>query len=199
MRAPAVFGALVAAVALGASACSASQGAVATKTSSSSTSSLPASTLPSSTPTLAVTPTTISPPAHVGGAVFLPGVNDVPPARVTLVKVIDPAQGADQFATPVAGGKFVGVQLRITFGGDGPVFVDVAGDTILDDSSGDPYQPTEANIQNCPAFNLGPSVSPGATVLGCLTFQIADDTKASEITFTPNGQFGEVSAEWQIP
>jgi len=115
------------------------------------------------------------------------------------VQVVDPAQGADQFATPVSGGRFIGVQLRITLGGDTPSVLDANGDTILDDSQGNLYQPVDANLVSCPAFNLGTFVSPGKTVLGCLSFQVATDTKIAELTFTLGGQFGNVSAEWTIP
>jgi hypothetical protein len=135
----------------------------------------------------------------VGGSVFLPGVNQDPPAQVTLVKVVDPAQGADQFSTPVGSGRLVGIQLRITFGGTSPVALNVAGDTILEDTQGTLNQPTAANIVNCPAFNLGPTVRPGVPVTGCVAFDVDPAPKISEVLFTPGGQFGNVSAEWDLP
>ena len=184
----------------GLAACGATtQGASGPTTSSSVTSSVASSTLPLTGATLAVTPTTISPPAHVGGTVQVPASGGNPPAQVTLVKVVDPAQGADRFAQPVSGGRFVGAQLRIVLGGTAPQFLDVTSDTVLRDANGNLYQPTNANLVNCPAFNLGSTVSPGATVTGCVTFQVGFDARVSEITFTPGGPFGNVSADWVVP
>jgi len=180
----------------------ATQGATGTPTSTiatSATSGGASSTLPLTGATLAVTPTTLLPPAHVGGTVQVPGADPSPPAQVTLVQIIDPAQGADRFANPVSGSRFVGVQLRVVLGGTAPRFLDVNSDTILDDTQGNMYQPATANLVNCPAFNLGPTVSPGKTVLGCLTFQIGLNARIEEITFTPGGPFGNVSAEWVLP
>jgi hypothetical protein len=184
----------------GLAACGAStQGATGSTTSTATASTAASTTRPLTNPTLAVTPTTILPPAHVGGTVQVPAADPSPPAQVTLVKVVDPAQGADRFAQPVSGGRFVGVQLRITLGGTAPRFLDVNSDTVLDDTSGNLYQPTNANLVNCPAFNLGPTVSPGASVLGCVTFQVGFDARVAAITFTPGGPFSNVSAEWVVP
>jgi hypothetical protein len=130
--------------------------------------------------------------------VFLPGVNQDPPVQVTLVKVVNPAQGADQFSVPVGSGRFVGVQLRIVFGGTSPVTLNAAGATILEDAQGNLYQPTVANVLNCPAFN-NPTVRPGKPVLGCVTFDVDPAPKITEVLFTPSGQFGNVSAEWNLP
>jgi hypothetical protein len=135
----------------------------------------------------------------VGGSVFLPGVNQDPPVQATLVKIVDPAQGADQFSVPVGSGRFVAVQLRIVFGGTNPISFDAAGATILEDTQGNLYQPTGANVVNCPAFNVGRVVRPGKPVLGCVTFDVDPSPKISEVLFTPNGQFGNVSAEWDLP
>ena len=206
MRA-ATCAALVAVVAaLGATACSAPTRRASTTTTSSgssrgssSTTTVPPTTLPSSTPTLAVTPTTISPAARVGGSVFLPGVNQDPPVQVTLVKVVNPARGADQFSTPVGTGQFVAVQLNIVFGGTNPVSPNVADDTVLEDNQGSIYQPTVANVLNCPAFRANPTARPGKPLVGCLTFDVDSGSKISEVLFTPNGQYGNVSAEWDLP
>jgi len=186
-------------IVLGTTACSASSRKASTPTSTTPASTTTPSTLPSSTPTLAVTPTTIAPPGRVGSAVFLPGVNDSPPAQVTLVKVVDPATGADQFAAPVGSSRLVGVRLRIVFGGNGPVALDPAGDTLLQDSQGNVYQPIAANIMNCPAFTIGPMVGRGQPTVGCLTFDVDASAKLRKVLFTPNGQFGSVSAEWTLP
>jgi hypothetical protein len=185
---------------LGAAACSAPSKRASTPTSSSiSSSSTTPTTLPSSSATLAVTPTTISPPGRVGDAVFLPGVDGTPPAQVTLVKIIDPARGADQFAAPVGSSRLVGVKLRITYGGTNPVPLDPGSATTLEDAQNNLYQPIAANIVNCPAFKPGRILPPGTSAGGCLTFDVDTGAKITEVLFTPNGQFGSVTAEWDLP
>jgi hypothetical protein len=124
-------------------------------------------------------------------------VNQAPAALATLVKVIDPARGADQFANPIGSSRLVGVQLMITIGVTTPTAFDVVGATLLEDANDNLYQPTAANIRNCPAFN-GPLVKPGKRKLGCLTFDVDSNAKLTELLFTPNGQFGNVSAEWDL-
>lgn len=135
---------------------------------------------------------------HVGKTVLLPALDTSPQALATVSKVIDPAQAADQ-STPMTGGRFVAVQLRMTFGGRLPISLDPTGDVLLDDAQGNLYVPIDTTIANCPAFNFGATISPGSTVVGCVTFQLATNATVSEITFTPGGQFGSVSAEWLVP
>jgi len=129
--------------------------------------------------------------------VYLPATGQDPATQVTLQTVVDQAQGADQFAAPVAGGRLVGARFTITIASDSAP-LDISGDAILDDVHGNLYSPIDANIAGCPAF--GPAaLSPGSTTTGCLTFEVPADVVLSEITFTPHGQFGNVSAEWLIP
>lgn len=129
---------------------------------------------------------------------MLPALDTNPQALVTVTKVIDPAQAADQ-STPMTGGRLVAVQLRMTLGGPLRVSLDPTGDVLLDDAQGNLYVPIDTNIANCPALNFGATISPGSTVAGCVTFQLDSNATVSEITFTPGGQFGSVSAEWLVP
>ncbi len=152
-----------------------------------------------SAPTAPVVPTTVQPHAHTGGTVVIPSGGFGPPAQVTLLSFVDPASGADQFAVPVAGDRFVGVRLRVTFGGTSPVQENLAGDTSIQDSQGSTYSSTQANLQGCPAFTTGLTLSPGKTATGCVTFDVSAATTITEVMFTPGGQLGNVTAEWDIP
>jgi hypothetical protein len=84
------------------------------------------------------------------------------------------------------------------FGGTSPAQEDFAGDASIDDSQDFSYSSTAANIQNCPAFAPGSTISPGQTATGCVTFEVSADTKIADVTFTPGGQTGSVSAEWSL-
>ena len=130
---------------------------------------------------------------------LVPAATGGPPAQVTVLSVIDPATGADQFAVPIAGGRFVGVRLQVALGGTSPIQEDLPNDTSIVDSQGSTYAPAQANLQNCPAFNTGVTLSPGKVTTGCVTFDVGVTAKITDIMFTPGGQFGTVSAEWDLP
>ena len=185
---------------VGATACSAASPGSATSTSSTPAVAVaPSSTAPATPTSLAVVPTTILPAPHVGALVSIPAVAPRAPVQVTLVKFVDPAQGADRFSTPVAGGRLVGVQLQVVIGGNSIVREDLNGDTSVSDAQGNLYAPTVANLQSCPAFNPGLALKPGKAVTGCAAFQVPSNATITQVTFTPGGQFGYVSAQWRVP
>jgi hypothetical protein len=166
-----------------------------TTTTTRSNASPPTSAAPAAIPS--IVPTTILPPAPVGGLVSLPAIDPNPAVQVTLVKFVDPAQGADQFAVPVPGDRYVGVQLQIAYAGPPPPPEDFNSDTTIEDSQGNLYSASDAALQNCPAFNSG-AKSPKGTTLGCVTFEVSTDATIADVMFTPLGQFGSISAEWKV-
>src|SRR5690242_5614582 len=77
-----------------------------------------ASVTTASVTTPAVVPTTLLPPARVGGLVSLPPIGSSPSVQVTLVQLVDPGVGT--ISNPVAGDRYVGVQLRVKNTGTAP-------------------------------------------------------------------------------
>ena len=199
MNARSFAGTVAIAALLGGAACASPARTTAATSSTVSSAPTTSTTLASTAPTVAVVPTTLAPPSHVGSLVSIPSDGVGPSAQVTVVGVVDPAGGADQFAVPVAGDRYVGVQLRVAFNGAIPLQEDLAGDTSIDDAQGSTYSSTQANLQNCSAFSPGLTLSPGKVVTGCVAFEVSATAKITDITFTPGGQLGNVSAEWDIP
>ena len=115
------------------------------------------------------------------------------------MKVVDPAQGADQFTTPLSGDRLVGTQFTLTIGGTGSLVDDPTTDATLVDSQGNVYTPIAGNLQGCGSFVRGLSLIPGKTQTGCVTFELGTTTLISSITFTPCNQFGSVTAQWTVP
>jgi hypothetical protein len=151
-------------------------------------------------PTRSATSTTAAVVAHVGNTLSLKSTPESSPAQVTLVKVVDPASGADQFTTPDAGKRFVGVQLRIVLGGANAasdVFPD--NDTTVFDASGQSYSSDVSSLANCQSFATPLTLSPGVPALGCVSFQAPTGTKITRVQFTPASGFASVTAQWQVP
>jgi hypothetical protein len=138
--------------------------------------------------------------AHVGATVAASdssGDN----AKVTLVKVIDPARGANQFATPDKGKSFVGVVLKIadanakTLQGDANNYVTVIG------SDQQTYTADFAPIAKYTNFNNGSFTIPaGQSSLGAVTFQLPKRVKVVKVQFDLSGGFGGGTvAQWRVP
>jgi hypothetical protein len=118
---------------------------------------------------------------------------------VTLTKVTDPAQGADQFTTPGSGNRFVGAVFTIT-GISGTFSDDANNDATLIGSNGQTYTADFDSIAGYTNFNNGEyNVSAGENSVGAATFQIPLTVKVTKIEWSANDGFGGAPAEWLIP
>ncbi|HET8992122.1 MAG TPA: DUF4352 domain-containing protein [Candidatus Saccharimonadales bacterium] len=138
--------------------------------------------------------------AHVGATISLTGQSGSG-ADVTLVQVLDPATGADQYTTPDAGNRFVGVQLRIKNTSTTAESIAPDNDVTLFDTKGQSYSPDIADsLANCQGFaNGGPNLGPGESALGCETFQIPTTDTVAKVEFTPSSGFANDTGEWLVP
>ncbi len=118
---------------------------------------------------------------------------------VTLVKLIDPAQGADQFTTPQSGDQFVGAVFIIK-GINGTFSDDANNDATLIGSDGQTYTADFDSIAQYTNFNHGEySVSAGESSVGAVTFQVPLAVTVSKIEWSANDGLGGGPAEWLIP
>lgn len=118
---------------------------------------------------------------------------------VALTKVIDPAQGADQFTTPGNGDRFVGAVFRIT-GRSGTFSDDANNDATLVGSNHQTYSADFSDIAGYTNFNHGTyNVSAGETSVGAVTFQVPLAVKVAKIECPASGGFGGATAEWLVP
>lgn len=140
--------------------------------------------------------------AHKAGAARIGSYFDVGDGegatyRVTLVKVIDPAQGADQFTTPDSGKRFVGAVFRITALKGSPQDEDANNDAALVGSDGQAYSADFDAIVGYTNFNNGQiQVAQGDSEIGAVTFQVPDGVKVAEIQWTGGG-FGS-AVQWDV-
>ena len=117
--------------------------------------------------------------------------------QVTLVKVIDPAQGADQFTTPDSGKRFVAAVFRIKALRGSPQDEDANNDAVIVGSNGQSYTADFSDIAGYTNFDNGTiHVAQGDTETGSVTFQVPEGVKAARVQWTP-GAFGS-AVQWNV-
>jgi hypothetical protein len=138
-----------------------------------------------------------APPGKVGSRFDLQdGSGDT--YRVTLVKVIDPARGADQFSSPDTGKRFVGLVFRIKALTGSPQNEDANNDAVLAGGNGQIYSADFDDIAGYTNFDSGSiHVAQGDTVTGAVTFQVPDGVTVSKVQWSALSGFGSM-VEWNV-
>jgi hypothetical protein len=153
---------------------------------------------------------TVSPPASVGlhtglqeppgvvGATFTLDAGAGSSYRVTLVKVIDPARGANQFDTPDSGKRFVGLVFRIKALSGNLQGEDANNSAVLVGANGQDYPAALNRIAGYTDFHDGAvQVAPGDTVTGAVAVQVPSGVQVSTIQWTALSGFGPM-VEWTV-
>lgn len=118
--------------------------------------------------------------------------------RVTLVKVIDPAQGADQFNTPDNGDRFVGAVFTIKALSGSPQNEDANDDAAVVGSNGQTNTSDIDNIAGYTNFSNGHiNVAQGDTTTGAVVFQVPDGIKMTEVQWSASAGFGS-TVQWDV-
>jgi hypothetical protein len=119
--------------------------------------------------------------------------------RVTLARVIDPAQGSDQFTTPDNGKRFVGALFTIAAISGSPQNEDANNDAVVIGSDGQSYTSDLNSIAGYTNFSNGQiSVAQGATSTGAVTFQVPQGVKVAKVQWQPASGFGS-AVQWNVP
>ena len=164
-----------------------SGGGVSTTPSGSTAGGKPSASTPAKAPTV----------AHIGSYFDVKDASG-DTYRVTLDKLIDPAQGADQFTTPDNGNRFVGAVFTIQAISGSPKDEDANNDAVLVGSNGQSYTADFSSIAGYTDFNDGQiSVAQGAMATGAVTFQVPEGVKVAKVQWTPGG-FGS-AVQWNVP
>lgn len=165
-------------------------------------SSTPATTAAAPAASAKATPTsTPSPTPSLSGPVgtvykVTDGSGDV--MTVNLTKVIDPAQGADQYTTPDNGYRFVGAVFTLS-GVSGTYSDDANSDATLIGSNGQSYTADFDAIAGVTNFNNGQyNLTPGVRSVGAVTFQVPTGVSVSAIQWSGTGGFGGAPATWTL-
>ena len=136
------------------------------------------------------------PPAGIGSSFDVQdGSGDT--YRVTLVKVVDSAQGAaGPFDTPDNGTRFVGAVFRITGVTGSPKDDDADNDAVLVGSNGQTYTCDFNDIAGYGDFNDGViQVAQGGTTTGAVSFQVPDGVRVTAVQWSSANGFG-ATVQW---
>ncbi len=118
--------------------------------------------------------------------------------RLTLVKVIDPATGADQFSTPDNGKRFVGLVFTIKALTGSPQNEDANNDAVVVGGNGQNYRADFDRIARYTNFDTGMiHLAQGDTVTGSVTFQVPNGVTVSKVQWTALSGFGS-TVEWDL-
>ena len=138
-----------------------------------------------------------APPGRVGSQFDL-GDGSGDTYRVTLVKVIDPARGADQFSSPDGGKRFVGLVFKIKAVTGSPQNEDANNDAVLVGGNGQNYSADFDGITGYTNFDSGTiHVAQGDTVTGSVTFQVPEGVTVSKVQWSALSGFGS-TVEWNV-
>ena len=119
--------------------------------------------------------------------------------RVTLTKVIDPAEGENQFTVPDAGKRFVGLVFQVKALTGSPRDEDANNNAVVVGGNGQNYSADFDGIAGYTNFAHGViQVPQGETVTGSVTFQLPKDAKISTVQWTALSGFGS-TVEWIGP
>ncbi len=129
--------------------------------------------------------------------------------EVTLVKVVDPAQSANQFLQPTPGMREIALELRYKNVGSTTYSPSVLGDvTVIDQAShsysSDFENTTAGTFPGLPGFPFGlVNIAPGESADdGFATFQIPQGTPVTQVKLTVDlvgGALGADTGEWLVP
>jgi len=118
--------------------------------------------------------------------------------RVTLVKIIDPARGADEYATPDSGKRFVGAIFKIKALSGSPQDENANNDAAAIGSDGQTYLADFNDISGYTNFDNGSiQVTQGETVTGSVTFQVPDGVTITKVQWTSASGSG-TAVQWDV-
>jgi len=118
---------------------------------------------------------------------------------VTLQKVIDPADGANQYSKPGSGKHFVGVKLHVQNKAAATYQNNANNETTIILSDGKTLHADYNPIAGCGNFDNGQiKLKGGAASTGCVTFQVPNSEKVTRVSYG-NTVFPGTTAEWSVP
>jgi len=118
--------------------------------------------------------------------------------RVTLVRVVDPATGADQLSSPESGKRFVGLVFSVKAVTGSPQDEDANTDAVASGGNGQTYSAAFQALAGYTNFDHGAiHVAQGETVTGSVTFQVPNGVQVSNVRWTTLSGFGSM-VEWNV-
>ncbi len=136
--------------------------------------------------------------AKTGDTIALKGFEKGTIDDVTLVKVVDNAQSANDYAKPADGKRWIAVQFRVKDTGT-TAFSDAPdNDATAVDDKGQSYNSVVADTTAGPSFAVPANVAPGDTGLGFITFEVPADAKIDKVQFVLDNGVADQAGQWKL-
>jgi hypothetical protein len=139
-----------------------------------------------------------SSPAQVGSTITLTGFDDGEQMDVTVTKVINHAQPADEFSSPDAGNRFYAVQFRLENTGSKAYSDSPSNGAAVVDADGQSYDSTLYDVAGCRSFPGTENIAVGDTGLGCIVFQVPTGATITKIQFTLDSGMASQTGQWTV-
>lgn len=136
--------------------------------------------------------------AKVGDTIALTGTEDGSKLDVTVVKTVDPAKSSNEFFTPEAGKRWVGVQFQLINTGTIAYGDSPSNGAQIADAQGQQFTSTFADITAGPSMASSVNLKPGAKALGWIVFEVPKASKADVVQFTMDSGFADQTGEWKL-
>ncbi|MEU6885368.1 DUF4352 domain-containing protein [Streptomyces viridosporus] len=136
--------------------------------------------------------------AEVGDTLTLKGSEDGSRLDVTVTKIADPAESADEFTEPGAGKRFVGVQFKLVNTGEAAYSDSPSNGAQVADSEGQQFDATFGDITAGPSMASSLKLKPGAQGLGWIVFEVPEAAKVATVQFTMDSGFADETGEWKL-
>jgi hypothetical protein len=178
------LGAILAAVALAATACTIPAPTVKT------TGNSPSQPNPAAT--------SAAPPAKVGSTITLTGNSAGEKMDVTVIRFIPDAKSANQFFTPDKGKRFVAVQFRLVDTGSLAYSDSPSNGTVVIDSAGQQYDAWPADVVGCQSFPAAVKIAVGSSALGCVVYEVSKTAAITGVQFALDSGFASDTGQWHF-
>lgn len=117
---------------------------------------------------------------------------------VTLVKIVDPAKGSDEFTVPDPGKHFIAVQIRVVNQGASVYSDDPQADVKVKNAAGETMSIAFGTTTAGADMPTSVDLTPGDTALGFVDFQVPDGQKIAQVQYALISLGGDNVAQWTI-
>lgn len=117
---------------------------------------------------------------------------------VTLVKIVDPAKGTDEFMHPDVGKHYVAVQIRIVNQGQKVYSDDPAADVKAKNADGESMSTAFTTTTAGADLPTSVDLTPGDAALGFVDFEVPDGQKITQVQYALVSFGGDSVAQWTV-
>ena len=134
-------------------------------------------------------------PAKIGSSITLSGMEDLQ-MKVTVLKVDQQVASSNEYITPDAGNRYVGVKLKLENVGKTAYNDSPTNGAALVDTKDQSFDADYAEVAT-PALG-SPKIAPGDTRVGWITFQVPKKAKLKKFQMTLDSGFADQTGEWMV-